>query len=245
VVLPVPAALLAAAGFAAVQERLRWNGGWGRRAAVAAAAAIGLGGTVLFDVVNPRILSASSLGIMFRVLRPEAADRVVVVDYPKDAPGKNWFFAELIATYAGKRPVGYVEYGGGRFLVPELAAEGKDLVFWSSGLEQDRKITRAVCTQSPGATLYEIWDEARLGRAYAARTGHLDWEPSAPTDRWRSWQCASRSAGRAQEPGTSGPASARRSCALMARWNQVLGRALTIRATAVTPRHGRQTNCPM
>jgi hypothetical protein len=203
VVLPVPAAVLAAAGFAAVQRQLGWK--CGRRSLTAlTVAAICLGGTVLFDMVNLRILSGSSLEIMFRALQADAADRVVVLNYPKNFRSDYMLdlrriYTESIAAFAQERPVGYLEYGGGQFPVSELAAEGKDLLFWSPGLDQDIRVTDAVCTQWPGATVYEISDEARLGRVYAARVGSLGWEPRCPAGRWRSWNCASRSASQSGE----------------------------------------------
>ena len=192
VAIPVPAALLAACGFAAVRQRIRWRRSRGRIAAAMAAVAIGVGGTVLFDVVNPRILSGSSHGIMFRALATEDADRVVVLDYAKKlGPDVRWLMTGPVTAFAGPRPVGFLEYAGGPLPRGELAEEHKDLLFWSPGLEDDLSVARAVCAQWPDAILYEIWDEARLGRVYAAGLSARGWKPRAPRDRWRSWRCGS------------------------------------------------------
>jgi hypothetical protein len=194
VAIPVPAALLAAAGFAVIQRRLKWRGRRRRGAVAIATTAICVGGTVLFDVVNPRILSGSSHGIMFRALRVEDADRVVVLDYAKKlGPDVRWLMTGPVTAFAGPRPVGFFEYAGGPLPQEALAEERKDLLFWSPGLEDDLSVTRAVCAQWPESMLYEIWDEARLGRVYAAGVDARKWEPRAPRDRWRSWRCDSSS----------------------------------------------------
>ena len=88
-----------------------------------------------------------------------------------------------------KRQVGYLPYEGGRFPRRDLPAEGRSLLFWSHGLDQDYELANAICRRWPQATLYEIWDRAHLGRAYAARIAGPAWEPRTPADRWRSWDC--------------------------------------------------------
>jgi hypothetical protein len=193
-VLPVPAALLAASGFAVVCRRIARS----RRArgivAAAAALAIAVGGTALFDVVNPRILAAAAPGVIFRVLQPGAEDRVVVLNYPnQSSPWVRWLFVGPVVTFTRARPLGYLEYGGGELPAAGFADEGKDLLFWSPGFEHDVVVMDRVCTQWPDAALYEIWDEAHLSAVYAARIGRRAWEPDAPADRWRRADCASRS----------------------------------------------------
>jgi hypothetical protein len=190
VALPVPVAVLAAVGFAAVL-RLAPGRIAGRGATIAAAVAISLGGTILFDVVNPRILGTSAFGIMFRVLQPEAAGRVVVLAYGEGfvRPTKTLFTGPITA-FGGPRPVGYLPYDGGELPAAGLAAEGKDLLFWSHGYDQDFDMRAAICSQWPEATLYEIWDEARVSRVHAARVGPAAWEPAGAEGRWRSVACA-------------------------------------------------------
>jgi hypothetical protein len=190
VVLPVPAALLAAAGFAAVAQHLAWPRA--RWLAAAAALAVSAGGTLLFDVVNPRLLPASSTGIVLRAVDGAAAERTVVLDYPRDwSVDVRWLFTGPITAFAGPRPLGFLEYGGGELPLAGLAAEGKDLLFWSPGLEQDLQVTAAVCAQATGAVLYELDDDAGLSRVHAARLADRGWQPTRPTGRWRSRRCPS------------------------------------------------------
>ncbi len=190
-VLPVAAALLSAAGFVALRLRVGWLRSASAR--VLATLAICLGGTVLFDVVNVHTLGASSLEIMFRSLNPVDADRVVVVDYPKDfrPEVRTGFYTGPISAFGARRPVGYFAYEPGNFPVSDLAAEGKDLLFWSAGLEEDVRLASAVCAQWPAATLYEIVDAAGVGRSYAANVSGVPWRPALAADRWREWPCRS------------------------------------------------------
>jgi len=192
VALPVPVALLAATGFDVVRRRHAALPSPRGRPALAAAVTVGIaaGGTLLFDVVNPRILSASAPGIMFRALREDDAPRVVVLDYPSGyAIDVRWLFTGVISAYGGPAPVGYLQYGGGALPASELTAEGKDLLFWSPGLEADLHVREAVCRAWPGATLYEIHDEAGLGRSLATRTGDAAWTPAVSAQRWRPRAC--------------------------------------------------------
>jgi hypothetical protein len=192
VALPVPAAVLAAAGFAVIHRQLGSRVARSRAAAVAAAA-ICLGGGLLFDVVTPRILGASSFGIMFRVLRPDDAGRAVVLAYgPGFVRPTKTLFTGPITAFAGPAPVGYLEYNGEEFPAAGFAAEGKDLLFWSHGFDQDFDVSGAVCGQWPAATFYEIWDVARVSRVHAARVSEVEWVPRDADGRWRSWKCETR-----------------------------------------------------
>ena len=184
--LPVPVALLAAAGFAAVAARL----GVGRAAATAVAAAVAVGGVALFDVVTPRVVVASAPGIMLRAVTADAADRVVLLAYPSRwSVDVYWLFDGPITAYAGARPVGFLEYGGGPLPADGFAAEGKDLLFWSPGLETDVHVRDAVCAQWPWATLWEIRDVSGVGRVHAADIGRRGWTPAGPADRARRAGC--------------------------------------------------------
>ena len=182
VALPVPAALLAAVGFAAIGRAS------GTLGTLAVTLAVCLGGTLVFDVVNPRILGASSFGIMHGALSSKDADRAIVLAYAKDfVRPTNMLFIGPISAF-GPRPVGYFEYGGGEFPA-DLTGGGKDLLFWSRGYEQDFDTKTSLCRQWPQATFYEIWDPAHVGRVYAARVSDRAWEPQAPIHRWQSAPC--------------------------------------------------------
>jgi hypothetical protein len=208
VALPVPVALLAATGFEVVCRAAGLSALRARSVLSAATvAAIAAGGTLLFDVVNPRILAASAPGIMFQALRREDARRVVVLDYPTDyAIDVRWLFTGILSAYGGPAPVGHFRYGGGAFPGPELAAEGKDLLFWSPGLEADLHVREAVCREWPGAVLYEIRDEAGLGRSFAARIGDAPWAPALPALRWQARACHASAAMPIRPAGSRGAA---------------------------------------
>jgi hypothetical protein len=192
VALPVPVALLAAAGAAQVLRRCgvvspRRRAAW----TAAAVGAIAVGGVVLFDVVNPRLLCASAPGIVFRALRANDAPRAVLLDYPpRQAIDVRWLFTGVLSAYGGPEPLGYLQYGGDPLPAEDFAAEGKDLLFWSPGLDADLAIGAAVCRQWPAATLYELRDPSGLGRAHAALLGATPWTPAGPSARWRRFPCA-------------------------------------------------------
>lgn len=188
VVLPVAVALVAAAGAWVLvgDAAAGWSRGWVAAALVAVVA----GGSALFDVVNPRVLPASSFGTMFEVTEPAALDRVVVLGYgPGFVRPTKTLYTGPITAFAGRRPVGYLEYDAGPLPAAELAAERKDLVFWSHGYDGDVPIAAVICATWPDATLFEIRDRAGLGRVHAARLGNVPWEPRADAGRWQARGC--------------------------------------------------------
>jgi len=192
VAFPVPAVLLAAAAFAGLRRALPWPAAR-RWAAPVVALLAAVGGSVLFDVVSPRILSASAPGVLFRALAPADADRVVVLDYPPgSSPDVRWLFVGPMTAFGGPRPVGFLPWAGGELPLDDLAHEGKDLLAWSPGLEADLHATDAICRRRPDAVLYEAWDEARLGRVLLARLDGVEWTPRLPAARWRRTSCAAR-----------------------------------------------------
>lgn len=188
VVLPVAAALVAAAGaWVLVGDAAPGSSrGW----LSAMLVAVVVGGSALFDVVNPRVLPASSFGTMFEVTDTAALDRVVVLGYgPGFVRPTKTLYTGPITAFAGRRPVGYLEYDAGPLPAAELAAERKDLVFWSHGYDRDVPIAAAICATWPDATLFEIRDRAGLGRVHAARVGDVPWEPRADRGRWQARAC--------------------------------------------------------
>lgn len=188
VVIPVPIALLAGAGARSLGRGLSPRA---RRAAAAAAAAgIAVGGTVLFDVVNPRILPAAAPAIAIEALRDDDAGRVVVLDHARGASDDvRWLFTGPITAFAGPFPLGFLEYDGGLLPQDGLAADGIDLLVWSPGLDADVGATRAVCAQWPAADVFELRDAAQASRVFAAHTGGRSWTPALPAHRWRRVGC--------------------------------------------------------
>ena len=127
-----------------------------------------------------------------------------MLDYPAEiAPAPGWeyvpkhllpdpklLYVEAMARFAARRPLGYVHYDGGELPASELAATGHDLLVWSRGLEQDYRVSDAVCRRWPAAEVDELWDDARRGRAYVARVGGPLWSPDAAPERWTRRDCA-------------------------------------------------------
>lgn len=188
VVIPVPIALLAAAGARSIGRRLPSD--MRRRAGTVAVVAIAGGGTLLFDGVNPRILPASAPAIAVEALHPDDAGRVVVLDYPRSAgTDVRWLWNGPISAFAAPFPLGFLEVGDAPPPRDGFAADGIDLLFWSPGLEEDRRVTAAVCATWPSAEVLEIRDPARWSRVFAARLGSRAWTPAVPADRVRRVGC--------------------------------------------------------
>jgi len=186
-VLPVPGALLAAAGFQALRqacgERFTFRHG------LAVAAAVSATGTVVFDVVNPRILGTSALTLMFRAVDEDSARRTVLVDDASElGPDVRTLDRGPMTAIDGERPIAYLRYGNGS--LPDLAASGQDLLFWSPEVERTVQVTDVVCSQWPDATLYRIGDEAHEGTVHAARIGAVPWQPPHEAGAWRANRCA-------------------------------------------------------
>jgi hypothetical protein len=183
----VPLSLLAAAGFAGVRgavgtPRLR------RLLAPVGIAAIVVGGSVLFDVVNPRILRWSSLALMAdAVSEPDLGRTVVVNDMRTFA---TWLQLGEIATHVPSRPIPVVTLGD---LSDEDGAPRHGILFWSPAVEEIAGMTSLVCARWPAATMYVIADPAGLSRVHAAHVAGAAWRPAMPANRWRSVPCANPS----------------------------------------------------
>jgi hypothetical protein len=184
-VLPVPGALLAAAGFQSLRRGLAPRGA--RRLAGAIVAATCVAGTIVFDVVNPRILGTSALALVFQAAGGADAPRAVLLDDATElGPDVRLLARGPMTAIDGERPIAYVRYGNGA--LPDLAAHGDDLLFWSPEVERTVQMSDVVCSQWPAATLYRIGDDERL--VLAARIGGAPWQPAMPADAWRTGNCA-------------------------------------------------------
>ena len=196
---PVPLALLAAVGFRSIQTTLptatarRWGTGL-------LLLSIVVSGTLIFDVVNPRILPASSFGLLVRSVGAADLNRVALLtahgkprEEGVDPRRRHWEFDWLRAHHpyideivrcVPRRPIP---------LVPvdriDLLA-GYDVVFWSPALEQTAGIRQDLCRTWPDAALYTIVDAAGLSRLYAARPRGPGWSPSLPQAQWTTARCA-------------------------------------------------------
>lgn len=202
---PVPVALLAAAGFKSVSAC--FPGAAARRlATIAVSIAIAIGGTVIFDVVNPRLLAASSLGLLVRSADVDSLGRVALLtSYGRDArpdvpPGRrhwqhDWLrhnhpYIEEIVRSVPERPIPIVDID--RLLAPDARSTGRDIVFWSPAFEQAAGATEQLCRMWPEATLFTIFDAAGLSRLYGARLSGPSWTPRLPSGRWTATHCGAR-----------------------------------------------------
>jgi hypothetical protein len=196
----VPLAILAAIGTRSILDAAR--GGAARwRGAVAATLLIAASGLVVFDVVTPRILSASTFGLLMRSVDVEWLDRVAMLTSnepalnPPDVAERDrlwhadWLrryhpYVDDLARCAPRRPVPIIPIEQAPRLDPY------DVVFWHPALDQTIRITeREICRRWPDATLYTIWDRAGLSRVQAARIRGDEWQPTVPADQWETARC--------------------------------------------------------
>jgi hypothetical protein len=201
---PVPVALLAAAGFKSISACIPSAAGR-RRATIAASIAIAIGGTVIFDVVNPRLLAASSLGLLVRSVDDESLDRVALLtaagrDTRSDVPpGRrhwdlDWLrhhhpYVEEIVRVVPKRPIPIADIES---LTPPGQRADRDIVFWSPALEQTVGVSQRLCDLWPDADVYTISDTAGLSRVYGARLAGPSWTPALSSRRWKVASCGVR-----------------------------------------------------
>ena len=221
----VPLAVLAAIGLLgllAAARRLRW------RVTMTTAVAIGASGLLIFDVVNPRILSQSTWGLLMRSVDVAWLDRVAMLTAEGRALNQNnvadnaqlweadWLrhyhpYISELARCAPRHPVPIIA-----IQKPE-ELQAYDLLFWNPALDQTIQITRRdICRLWPDAILYTIVDRAGLSRVYAAQIHGSDWRPSLPQKQWSTRSCGEAGAG----VGVSRCAALRRSglCEIFPAW---------------------------
>ncbi|HYD48160.1 MAG TPA: hypothetical protein VEB21_07430, partial [Terriglobales bacterium] len=194
----LPLALLSAAGAYGLiayvaSERLR------RWAPAAAAAVIALSGTLIFDVINARILAASALGLVFRSVDEPAIGKsaLLTVSGQHRGPARDplhrfyqydWllsdhpYVTEIIRTVPPSE-MAVVEAS------EALSATKFEIWFWSPALEETAEVTRRICGEVPGAVLFTIRDRAGLSRVYAA-TRSPGWQPDVADDLWQASDCS-------------------------------------------------------
>lgn len=188
VALPVPVALLAAQGFAVMSSGLLPRHAMWFGAALATLSCFG--GTTLTHGVNPRILSASSVALAFESLRSEDGSRVVLLDYPADfSIDVRWLYVGPLSAFGWQRPVGYLRIAEGSVPWEELVANGKDLLMWSPGVEEDFRLTQSLCTEGLHVTLFRVQDRAQLGHVWIARLSSTPWSPNLEKRRWHTVKC--------------------------------------------------------
>jgi len=187
-VLPVPMALLAAVGFEAVRQGLATRA----RATLAglAVVAVAAGGVWVFDVVNPRILSASWLNLALRAVeRDPDLGRVVVLEPSAAKRTFEWLRTRPIAAQVPPSPLAVVTYEDTTTLATLTAAGLVGLMFWSPAHETSTAVSRAICDQWPNAAIYTLTDDAHVSRVFAARPSGAGWHPPFPDGAWRESRC--------------------------------------------------------
>jgi len=195
----VPLALLAGVGLMIVLRALPAR----RREWVAHATAVvvAASGLVVFDVVTPRIVSWSTWGLLVRAVDEPWLGRTAFLTAselslnPPDVEQRfklwqsDWLrfyhpYIDEIARGVPAQPVAIVDVNKPEELQPY------ELVFWNPALDQSIRVTeRHVCRLWPDATLYTIWDHARISRVHAAQIRGSGWTPDVPPERWTSDRC--------------------------------------------------------
>jgi hypothetical protein len=174
--IPVPVALLAAAGFRHLAGALLAPARVPAAAALVATACA-VSGIGLFDVAGPRVLGSSAARLAVQAVDPADADRALVLDHPtRFGIDARWAFVGPIAALGGERPLGYLRWDGAP-PVADLAADGRTVLLWSPGLESDLGVTATVCRTWPDATLFRFTDATGGSSVLAARIGGNPWQP--------------------------------------------------------------------
>lgn len=195
----IPLALLAAAGFSGVLAALP-GATARRRATMVVALAIAASGTMIFDVVNPRILAASAIGLAVRSVDATDLNHAVLLTangfHPRtdvdplhrywelDWLRKNHPYIDEIVRCVPEHPLP---------ILPFDVARGNPTIqifLWSPALEETAEISKQVCQAWPDTSLYTIVDAAGLSRVHAAQRKGPGWQPSVPESQWRAVSCA-------------------------------------------------------
>jgi hypothetical protein len=191
----VPLAVLSAVGFASI---VRLWPDLRRRllATLAAPVVIAASGVFVFDIVNPRILSSSTWGLLMRSVDVDLLDRVAMISSGRSAHNplettyaywlweSDWLmtyhpYVHDLARCAPRRPVAIVS------IDDQNSLRTYDILFWSPALDQTIRITETeICRLWPDAALYTIYDRAGLSRVYAAQINGTGWRPSVPDRQW-------------------------------------------------------------
>ena len=191
ILLPIPLALLAASGIEALSQSVNalkkapshWIMGLGASFVVA------ISGLWIYDVVNPRILPASSVGLAIESLGPEPSSHsTAILEYgvPARLP---WLHVDTIAAGLPKDPIATVPYAGTHSIQDESGSANYDLYFWSTAMERDSSIARAICRLWPQSILFLLRDRPHLTKTLAVNVGGTEWIPDLPPHRFQRGSC--------------------------------------------------------
>jgi hypothetical protein len=192
----LPMAVLCGLGFESVRRAFA-----GHRRSISltalAVAALAVSGTVLFTIVTPAIIPASSLAISMEALgthHPNADAVFLEHDRPVDPkPGGpfnlRWLHVTPIARLLPSRALPTQSPGELSRQAASSPGESPRVYFWSPALEHDAGVSKTICDRWPAAELYTLLDEPNLFRALAAVTDGKGWRPRLPDDRWTVAPC--------------------------------------------------------
>jgi hypothetical protein len=150
-----------------------------------------LAGVVIFDVVTPRLIPASSLDIIMQAARSVTdASRVMVLEQLEPFSTRHgWLHVQHVATYLPPRPFVTWTFEEPDAVLPPQGSQVPELLFWSPAVEEDALASQAICARWPAAALYVLDDRAGLSRAFAARPSGPHWRPALPDSQWTAGTC--------------------------------------------------------
>ena len=194
----IPLALLAAAGFNGIRSNLP-GAALRQGVTVVVTLAIAVSGTVLFDVVNPRILAASALGLAVRSVDPSELGHAVLLTasgfhhrtdidplhrfWELDWLRKNHPYIDDIVRTVPQQPLAILTFEAAR------SNPAIEIFLWSPALEETAEVSTQVCQAWPDTALYTIVDAAGLSRVYAARRAGSRWTPKISKNQWAAVGC--------------------------------------------------------
>jgi uncharacterized protein YjbI with pentapeptide repeats len=182
--LPVPVAVLAALGFSTLAASVLRESS--RLAIAAVTGAIAVGGTYVFDVVNPNILRSSAFGLAIRSLRFDDLGRTAVVTATDENP--KYLYLDTIASEVPVRPIPVLSADESDAIMAG-ARPAPDLLLWTPAVEETGRISFRVCQHWKAAALYAITDRTGATRLNAARPLGHGWIPALPRAQWTVESC--------------------------------------------------------
>lgn len=171
--LPLSFSLLAGFGFAWLGERISKP----RVVAAAITLAIIAAGTVVFDIVNDRILPRSSISLVAAEVDGDrdCPDAVMLRPATADKQDRQWFAENVLRCSVATVSVDHEAWWS--------EALRHTVVFWSPDIETTHAASAALCAARPDLAIWSITDRSGLGRLYAASPASASWRPRLAASR--------------------------------------------------------------
>ncbi len=190
-VLPLLLPLFSVVGVSRIARLLGWRmlSDW---VSVSVAAVVVLSGSILFDIVNPRIVARTWLGLTLPALAETPSSSIMLLE-PGNPPN-DWLHIAEIGHFLPADPLRTRAYENGGSLLAALDGDVPiaRLLFWSPSLEEQESVQTQICRCWPDATLYLFHDAAGLSRAFGARLQGEPWSPTLPPSQWAESSCRDR-----------------------------------------------------